>query len=278
MAVPVSPAAASPGGRSRRLLVAGLAVVVALGGVAAWLAFRPNPLLRHELFRTLIADGVTTKADLDEVAIVHPHAQGFVGISKEELNWEDSQVLAFRTGSRLLSLDGGDGLKEWLPATFGDVVSNGVWVSEGVDAGVFDGAAFNGKKPLSRKCRIALWWSPQHSEALKRAAAHDRISKLKIADFLGRWKVVSNSGWTGDYHFFPHGFVSVAQPNARLNIYAFSVEDDTLSWQLPWAGRETRFKLASAGKLTGFSGHGTKMEATQVSSAGANTATTDSQR
>ena len=266
-------------GMNRMLLVPGMVTLVTLGGTGIFLASKNggNPfqnitqqVLHNRHFTQLIADGVTTEKDLEAIAEIHPHEDGFIGVSNEALDWEASQDLAYRTGSRVVFLDkdGGGGLRDWLLITFGERVSQGIWVAEGVVVGVFDGAKVSTDKPLSRKCRIALWWSPQHSEQRRLAEDRDLTSALKSSDFLGRWKCVSDRGWTGDYHFFRHGFVSVTQPSDKLLVYPFVVEGDTLSWELPRTGRRTRLKLASSGKLSGISGHGTKMEATQVATDG----------
>ena len=240
-------------------------------------------ILHTSYFSQLIADGVTSEKDLEAIAEIRPFGGGFIGVSKAKMSWTDSQDLAFRTGSELLSLDEetNDSTEPpipWLSVTFGELLSSGVWVSERFAVGVFNGTSVSPPEPEARKYRIALRWSPSQSEQHQLAISRALTSTLKSSDLTGRWKCIFKSGWSVIYDFFPHGFVSVTYPEGRIFIYPFAIEDNTLSWKIPSAKRRTKFQLEATGKLVGTGGRGEQMLAIKQAPSGANQIETDSPR
>ena len=104
-------------GSNRNLLVLGVVALLAIGGVAIFLASKSggnifnifqnttNQIINNSYFTQLIADGVTTKEDLEGIAEIRPYGDGFIGVTKEPLSWDQAQEFAKRTGSRILEID-----------------------------------------------------------------------------------------------------------------------------------------------------------------------------
>ena len=131
---------------NRNLLVLGVVALLVLGGIAAFLASRnggsitnifqktTNQIIHNSYFTQLIANGVTTEKDLKSIGDIRPFGDGFIGVSKEPLEWEQAQDLAGRTGARILATEAGakQELLAWLAKTFGFHLSAPVWLSENV--------------------------------------------------------------------------------------------------------------------------------------------------
>ena len=82
-----------------------------------------NQIINNSYFTQLIADGVTTKEDLAEIAEIRPYGDGFLGVSKGAMDWDGSLDFAHRTGSKILPI--GHSAREsredqlrWLSKTF----------------------------------------------------------------------------------------------------------------------------------------------------------------
>jgi hypothetical protein len=64
-----------------------------------------NQILKNKFFTDLIASGGTTMDQLRKVARIEMKGQGFIGLSREELTWEQAQEFARSTGSKVLAVE-----------------------------------------------------------------------------------------------------------------------------------------------------------------------------
>jgi len=164
-------------GMNRNFLVLGVVALLAIGGVAIFLASKSggnvfnlfqnttNQIINNSYFTQLIADGKTTKEDLEAIAEIRPYGDGFIGVSKEALTWEQSQGLARRTGSEVLSVEDSptrtqQQLIDWLKTTFSSQFGPMLWVQDGGQAKVTDGHEVLGVSSLGSSRKLALHWSP----------------------------------------------------------------------------------------------------------------------
>lgn len=102
---------------NRRMIILGAAALLALGGLAGYLAFQlrgdrvelnqdiTNQILKNKFFTDLIASGGTTMDQLRKVARIEMKGQGFIGLSREEYTWEQAQEFARSTGSKVLAVE-----------------------------------------------------------------------------------------------------------------------------------------------------------------------------
>lgn len=132
-------------GINRNLLVLGVVALLSIGGVALFLASKnggnifnifqntTNQIINNSYFTQLIANGVTTKEDLESIAEIRPYGDGFIGVSKAALDWDQAQDLAKRTGAYILELDS-EGLDSrvdlvtWLATNFKTQMSSPTWM------------------------------------------------------------------------------------------------------------------------------------------------------
>ena len=164
-------------GVNRNLLVLGVVALLAIGGVAMFLASKnggnifnifqntTNQIINNSYFTQLIADGVTTEKDLDSIAEIRPYGDGFIGISKAELSWEQSQDLARRTGAGVLAIeDAAEGsmqqLIDWLNSTLKSQLSSTIWVQQGGQAKALDKHEVLGVTELDSRRKAVLQWKP----------------------------------------------------------------------------------------------------------------------
>lgn len=88
----------------------------------------------YPYFAELIASGVTTAKDLGEILDIRPSHQGFIGISKEKLTWEQAENLAQRLGARILALediasDSPQSLRTWMNI-YSQYIDHASWMCE----------------------------------------------------------------------------------------------------------------------------------------------------
>jgi len=162
---------------NRNLRVLGVVALLVLGGIAAFLASRnggnifnvfqnvTNQIINNSYFTQLIADGVTTKEDLQAIAEIRPYGEGFIGVSKAALDWERAQDLAKRTGSRILRVDRAgiesrEELVTWLETTFDSHLSSPVWALDQWRPSVLVSSEILTVKETDSERRALLHWRP----------------------------------------------------------------------------------------------------------------------
>jgi hypothetical protein len=159
-------------GLNRNMLVLGVTVLLLLGGLAVFLASRnggsvfnifqntTNQIMHNSYFTQLIASGVTTEKDLKALAEIRPYGDGFIGVSKEPLAWEQAQGLAGRTGARILAVEAGSKqeLLAWLGTTFREHLSAPVWLSENGAPSLLTGSEVLASKDMERQRKVLLHW------------------------------------------------------------------------------------------------------------------------
>jgi hypothetical protein len=162
-------------GLNRNLLVLGVITLLVLGGIAALLAMRgsgnvfntfnnvTNQIIHNSYFTQLIANGVTTMEDLKSIEEIRPFGDGFIGISKAELNWSQAREIAKRTGSEVLSIeDSATRTKqqqmEWLKINFSAQLQPSLWVQQDGQTKVTDGSDIFAASSLESIRKVALQW------------------------------------------------------------------------------------------------------------------------
>ncbi|MBE2282868.1 MAG: WG repeat-containing protein [Prosthecobacter sp.] len=100
----------------RNILILGCAALVTLGGIAGFLATREagktvkieqkivNKLIQNEYFQRLIREGKTTEEALAKVEDAYAYGPGFIGVSRAEYTWKESEELARSTASVILDV------------------------------------------------------------------------------------------------------------------------------------------------------------------------------
>ena len=167
-------------GLNRNLLILGSAALLVLGGLGFFLASRSgsifnseqkitNEIIHNTYFQSLIASGVTTMKDLDAIADIRPYGNDFIGISKESLPWDGSTAVARRAGALVLDpgladTKGRKDLTTWLGQTFTDDLAASVWVQEGGQARILDGAEMLVVNHLERPRKVLLRWMTDRKE------------------------------------------------------------------------------------------------------------------
>lgn len=162
-------------GMNRNLLILGSAALLVLGGLGFFLASRDwnifnteqritKEIIHNTYFQNLIASGMTAQKDLEAMAVIRPHGDGFIGVSKEALSWEQAVELAGKSGSQVLSVDEvADESREqvlaWLESTFRSHLSSSIWVSEHGDARVLDGMDVLEATALDRNLKAFFHWT-----------------------------------------------------------------------------------------------------------------------
>ena len=164
-------------GLNRNMLVLGVTVLLLLGGLAAFLASRnggsvfnifqntTNQIIHNSYFTQLIASGVTTEKDLKAIGDIRPYGDGFIGISKEPLAWEQARDLARRTGAEVLPIeDDAAGTKlqltDWLNIAFAQQLDSTVWVRQDGQPKVLDKRDVLSVTALESPRKTALQWKP----------------------------------------------------------------------------------------------------------------------
>ncbi len=162
-------------GINRNLLILGALALLVLGGIGIFLASQKagdtntvvqnirNEILNNTYFTQIIADGVTTKADLEAIADIRPYGDDFIGISKEALTWEQALDLAKRTGASVLAVDdtsikSRDELVKWLGEVFEPHLSSPVWVREQGQPGVLASAEILAVKKTDGTRKAFFHW------------------------------------------------------------------------------------------------------------------------
>ncbi len=191
-------------GLNRNLLVLGVVTLVMLGVVAVFLASKnggnifntfqniSNQILHNSYFTQLITNGVTTEKDLEALAEIRPYGDGFIGVSKDPLAWDQAQELARRTGAQILAVDDAtidsrEQLLTWLRATFESHLSSTVWVHDQGESSVLAGSEILAVKERGTQRKVLLHWQASISAL---ATADNGWTPLFPNDVL--------TGWTGD--------------------------------------------------------------------------------
>lgn len=166
---------ATPRITNRNLLILGATALLSLGGIAFVLASRNsgsthnttrnirNEIINNSYFQNLITTGVTTRKDLESMAVIRPYKDGFIGISAEPLQWEQACDLARRTGSTVLRLDQPASpqdadLVKWLSTTFPRENSNTLWIEKEGAPAVLAGAECLGISSPEGFRQVLLNW------------------------------------------------------------------------------------------------------------------------
>jgi hypothetical protein len=102
--------------------------------------------------------------------MIRPYQDGFIGVSKEAISWEQAAELAGKTGSQVLSLDevAGESRQQvlaWVLSTFRSHLSPPVWVRERGEARILDGPEILTVAALDRKRKAFLQWSASGGSA-----------------------------------------------------------------------------------------------------------------
>jgi hypothetical protein len=162
-------------GLNRNMLVLGVTALLLLGGLAAFLASRnagnifnifqntTNNIIHNNYFTQLIANGTTTMEDLKSIEEIRPYGDGFIGISKAQLNWSQAGDLAKRTGSEVLAVEDSPTVKkqqliEWLKTTFAAQFQPTLWVRQDGQAKVTDGNDVLAGTSLESTRKVTLHW------------------------------------------------------------------------------------------------------------------------
>ena len=180
------PSARAHRGLNRNLLVLGVVTLMVLGGVAVLLASKnggnifnlfqniTQQIINNSYFTQLIADGVTTKQDLEAIAEIRPYGDGFIGVSKEALEWEGARALAAKCGAQLLPqpMENEEKVKlsEWVTATFDESSSAAAWVQQWGGARLFSDGEFREVSLPEGEQLALLQWMPG-------SGAADRLAK-----------------------------------------------------------------------------------------------------
>ncbi len=187
-------------GMSRNLLVLAVVALLAIGGVALFLASKnggnilntfqnvTNQIINNSYFTQLIADGVTTKEDLESVAEIRPYGDGFIGVSKAALTWEQAQDLAKKTGAEVLGIeDSAAGtrqqLTEWLNTTFAAHLDSTLWVRQDAQTRVLDRRDVMSVTTLDSPRNTILQWNP--NSGLTTTDPSEATKDLPFANGLG---------------------------------------------------------------------------------------------
>ncbi|MBE2282863.1 MAG: hypothetical protein IAE77_05320 [Prosthecobacter sp.] len=102
-------------GMQRNLRWLGIAALLVLGGVGAFLALRGGnvfnttqnvrQIINNQFFQNLITTGKATRQALEEMAAIQADGEDFVGVSREKLTWTQAQDLARRAGAEVLPIE-----------------------------------------------------------------------------------------------------------------------------------------------------------------------------
>lgn len=102
-------------GMSRNMRVLGIAALLLLGVLAAFLAMRGGnvfntnqniqQIINNQFFQNLITSGKTSRQALEEMADIQADGEDFVGVSRDKLTWQEAQDLAKRTSSQILTIE-----------------------------------------------------------------------------------------------------------------------------------------------------------------------------
>jgi hypothetical protein len=145
-------------GLSRNMLVLGTIALLTLGGVSLFLASKDggnifnifqnttNQIINNSYFTQLIASGATTEEDLQSIAEIRPYGDGFIGVSKAAMSWEEAVKLAQRCGARMLEQPVAAGEKkrlvDWMLEKLEKALQASAWTQIGSGAGLFSGGEF----------------------------------------------------------------------------------------------------------------------------------------
>ncbi len=178
---PRKPAAVSAAqahrGLNRKLLLLGAAALLVLGGIGAVLISRrsgnvhhttqniTNEIIRNKFFTDLIASGATTEKELEAISEIRPHGEGFIGISKEKVTWEEARELAWNTGSEILPFEDREGrtrseLARFLAETFPGLLGETSWIQDRGDPKMIDSPDLLTVTTLERPRRALVTWQP----------------------------------------------------------------------------------------------------------------------
>ncbi len=207
-------------GMTRNLFVLGILALLAIGGVALFLASKSggnvfnsfqnitNQIINNSYFTQLIADGVTTKEDLQEIAEIRPYGDGFIGVSKAALDWDQAQDLAKRTGAEVLAAEDSAAaprqkLLAWLVDIFSSHLLSPVWIREHEIASILDGTEILAVTAMDRQRKALLQWplNPDPNIPARWKNAIDLLSLISLPQdaLSGEWRrvgseLVSTSG------------------------------------------------------------------------------------
>ena len=166
------------------MLILGGATLLVLGGLGFFLASQKsgdtstvnqnirNEIINNSFFTQLITDGITTKTDLEAIADIRPYGDGFIGISKEALTWEQANDMAKRTGSAILNAapdpsESSRKLIDWLSATFPSRLPANFWICRSGEARVFDGHEILPITNRNESRKALFQWSPSEDRGVK---------------------------------------------------------------------------------------------------------------
>lgn len=123
-----------------------------------------DAIIHEEFFNGLIASGATTAKDLEAATNIHADGAGFIGVSKENITWQQARDLAKRTGARILDpgVTGSDSRKritDRVTQSFPELLGTTVWVAENDQPRVIDSPDVNPVTSLDRPRRVFLQWA-----------------------------------------------------------------------------------------------------------------------
>ncbi len=156
-------------GLNRNLLILGSVALLVLGGLAFFLASQKsgdthvtnqniaNEIINNTYFQQLIASGATTEKDLEAVADIQPYDDGFIGISREKVTWEEAREFAAKTGADILEFQEEE-LADFLTSTFPEVHGTTVWIAENGNPRAADSPDVMEITTLDRKRRAFIQW------------------------------------------------------------------------------------------------------------------------
>lgn len=160
---------------STTMLILGLLAISTVGGLALYLANRKTgntysteqiittSFVNNTYFTQLITSGVTTAKDLEAVTDFQPHGNGFIGISKEPMDWEQAQDLAKRTGAGILEIEqdeiaDGHPTLEWIRQNYAGHLSRPVWITRKGERAAMDARGILTGSPPPSPLKVLVQW------------------------------------------------------------------------------------------------------------------------
>ena len=167
---------------SNTLLVLGLLAIAIFGGLALFLAQRKGgdtkivnqsittTETRNSYFSQIILSGAATEADMAAIEDIMPHGAGFVGLSKETLDWQKAHDLAKRVGAVVMAIDElpsaeVQSLATWAGSTMKPVTSAAFWVRQKNASAVLSADARIDAAPPNATHKALFYWQPAFGSA-----------------------------------------------------------------------------------------------------------------
>lgn len=190
--------AASARSLGTTMLILGLLAIAILGGLAFYMANRKpaethtsseNVTTRetHNTYHNrIVAPGTASAADMEAIEDIKPFQNGYLGITKDTLTWNDAQSLAERCGAEIPNVDETDPfwltLLDELKHAFPNHADTSLWVRQSGEARILKGASLStpeANPPEQTRHRVLLHWlSTQTLEQSKSEGGNSSIAPI----------------------------------------------------------------------------------------------------